>query len=69
MSGSTDSGVTCVNTSPVSGTWTSGPLAHRPRQPTRLTATSARPSPVTCSTSASRTPWDPVDRQLTAWQT
>ena len=52
------SGDTWLNSSPVSGIWTSGPAAHRPRQPTRLTATSVVPASVSRSASRSRMSWD-----------
>ncbi len=66
---STFSGSTARNSSPVSGISTSGPAAHRPRQPTRLTATSVTPSPTSCSVTCSNTRSEPADRQPAAWHT
>ena len=67
--GSSASGRTCLKSSPVSGIWTSGPAAHSPRQPTRLTATSVIAGVGDLGAESGEDSCDPVDRQLTASQT
>ena len=69
MIGSSASGPTWLKSSPVSWIWTSGPAAHRPRQPTRFTATSVRLALVTWEVRPVRMSSPEADMQLTASQT
>src|SRR5664280_1504464 len=65
----TSSGVTCEKSWPVSAISTSGPAAHRPRQPTRLMVTSVRPASAVFSPRRRVMSWAWADMQLAASHT
>ena len=67
--GPTSPGLTVAKSCPVSGISTSGPAAHSPRQPTRLTTTSVRPAPAAASPRRSVMSWAWADTQLAASHT
>ncbi len=67
--GVTSSGVTALNSWPVCGISTSGPAAHSPRQPTRLTTTSVRPASAAASPRRRVTSWAWADMHEAASHT